>query len=447
MSIDKTDSLSGDQVEVSTSPYSSSTGDHERRVLMGPYLIVGINSQRPFDRPLQVPIGDAQRVSFSRGTERIVRRSTRTDGNPEGDVFIVDSKMSARHAFIARDERGHMWLWDCGSKNGTTLNGAQVAKPCQLFDGDVFGVGSTFLMYRCASEVTGSFSVDSDPLPPSMTSLHPVLSETFAKASQLSSVPFSVLITGPNGSGRRTLARSMHEISGRPGTLVEVESKRFMESLFSFSANERGTLYLRDIDQLSEESKSVVCELIKGNIVPKRSGQVPKQDTLAPDQGLRLIASGSDAASSNLEGDFARLFGERILPLPSLAYRREDLGRLVGELLEKHGAPSTLRLERTAARALSMHLWPGNISELEDALCLGLSYLSNNTLSLAHLPKAVQDTESFMLERRRLISLLSKHKGDITKISRELGKSRRQIYRMLDRQGIEIKTFRPGALR
>jgi pSer/pThr/pTyr-binding forkhead associated (FHA) protein len=59
---------------------------------------------------------------------------------PENDLFIEDTSLSRRHALIENIE-GRFNLSDCGSSNGTLVNGAAVAASTELSDWDVLTFG------------------------------------------------------------------------------------------------------------------------------------------------------------------------------------------------------------------------------------------------------------------------------------------------------------------
>ncbi|HMH42991.1 MAG TPA: FHA domain-containing protein [Pyrinomonadaceae bacterium] len=59
---------------------------------------------------------------------------------PENDLQIEDASLSRRHALIENVE-GRFMLSDCGSSNGTFVNGTQVAAATQLADWDVLTFG------------------------------------------------------------------------------------------------------------------------------------------------------------------------------------------------------------------------------------------------------------------------------------------------------------------
>ncbi|HUL80051.1 MAG TPA: FHA domain-containing protein [Vicinamibacteria bacterium] len=60
---------------------------------------------------------------------------------------LSNDSVSRRHALIRIDGE-QATLEDLGSKNGTTLRGARIARPTPLRDGDAICVGSVFLVFR-----------------------------------------------------------------------------------------------------------------------------------------------------------------------------------------------------------------------------------------------------------------------------------------------------------
>ncbi|MDR3457091.1 MAG: FHA domain-containing protein [Verrucomicrobiae bacterium] len=74
-----------------------------------------------------------------------------------GDVFIigrskdcnlpVDESLASRHHVEVKLEKGAYWVRDCGSRNGTLLNGAKLLEPQALKDGDELEIGLTQLKF------------------------------------------------------------------------------------------------------------------------------------------------------------------------------------------------------------------------------------------------------------------------------------------------------------
>ena len=62
---------------------------------------------------------------------------------PESDVWVHEAGVSRRHARVELDDEG-WWLVDCGSANGTFVDGKRVDR-YPLSDGDVFQIGPSAL--------------------------------------------------------------------------------------------------------------------------------------------------------------------------------------------------------------------------------------------------------------------------------------------------------------
>jgi len=69
-------------------------------------------------------------------------------GRSEGAVALIhQTGVSRRHAAVTVAPEGAT-LTDCGSKNGTFLNGSRIEGPRLLADRDVIGLGEARLVYR-----------------------------------------------------------------------------------------------------------------------------------------------------------------------------------------------------------------------------------------------------------------------------------------------------------
>ena len=55
---------------------------------------------------------------------------------PENDLVIEDTSLSRRHALIETVD-GSVIVSDCGSQNGTFVNGKRVVGAVELHDGDI----------------------------------------------------------------------------------------------------------------------------------------------------------------------------------------------------------------------------------------------------------------------------------------------------------------------
>lgn len=75
----------------------------------------------------------------------------------EGDVRIDDPSMSRHHAWIISLPGGRFELIDCGSLNGTYVNGVRIARPTTIRSGDEIRFGKTTCVFqeRAGQELGG----------------------------------------------------------------------------------------------------------------------------------------------------------------------------------------------------------------------------------------------------------------------------------------------------
>ncbi|WP_159396567.1 sigma 54-interacting transcriptional regulator [Sorangium cellulosum] len=294
-----------------------------------------------------------------------------------------------------------------------------------------------------------------------------------------------VLLQGETGTGKEVMARAIHALSGRAGELVAVncgalprelvEGELFGYRKGAFSgatedrpglvrSADRGTLFLDEIGDLPAPAQAALLRVLQEQEVR------PVGATRPVHVDLRVIAATHRplqrlAAAGEFRADLlARLSGYTIA-LPPLRDRREDLGLLLGALLER-AAPERaahLQIDAGAARAMLRYRWPANVRELAQCATTAVVLAQRGTIEPGHLPEAVAraaegegegggDQEEGAAEgdlrpedgarRQELVALLGQHRGNITAVARAMGKARMQIQRWLKRYRIDPEQFR-----
>ncbi|HEX4382926.1 MAG TPA: FHA domain-containing protein, partial [Myxococcales bacterium] len=105
-------------------------------------VIISLQSERPHDEPLVLPLQGVQAVWFSRG--RGPARAERAQAGSEVHlkVEVPDRFLSSNHASLQR-VLGSWLLEDQHSRNGTFVDGQKVERH-ELSEGTVFEIGHTF---------------------------------------------------------------------------------------------------------------------------------------------------------------------------------------------------------------------------------------------------------------------------------------------------------------
>ena len=98
--------------------------------------------------PHDLAAGPAAYRVLPDGSTRTLRAGELTVGRSrDNQLVLADSTVSRRHAYLRQVQ--HTWLvYDCGSSNGTWVNGAPVHGHRVLRDRDVIRVGEQALTFR-----------------------------------------------------------------------------------------------------------------------------------------------------------------------------------------------------------------------------------------------------------------------------------------------------------
>lgn len=210
-----------------------------------------------------------------------------------------------------------------------------------------------------------------------------------------------MLIEGPPGSGKATLARFIHEVSreGKAVPFQEVdcslpevtlENILFHEGRSAFDRASSGMLFLRNLDRLSPEMQAALVAKMKKlktspmRIVGSSSGEVS-----------RLIAK------RELRSDLLEFMNGRFA-LPALV-ARSDLNQLAEYILAEWNFVNgrSLSFSATVKARLSAYEWPGNVSELRSVVlssaeqCLGnVINLKDLSMDAVALPSPASDADN-----------------------------------------------------
>jgi DNA-binding response OmpR family regulator len=99
------------------------------------------------DSALLVLRGGEARREWVLGERTVIGR------DPDCDIALVDRQVSRQHAVVRRTAEGFV-VSDEASKNGTWLNGSQLATPVLLTDGDELSIAAVYKLYFVDNEAT-----------------------------------------------------------------------------------------------------------------------------------------------------------------------------------------------------------------------------------------------------------------------------------------------------
>ncbi|MCF5671208.1 AAA domain-containing protein [Pseudomonas syringae] len=275
-------------------------------------------------------------------------------------------------------------------------------------------------------------------------------------AESISQLGIDVLLSGETGTGKDTIARRIHNMSGRKGRLVAMNCAAIPESLAEselfgvvsgaytgadrsrvgyIEAAQGGTLYLDEIDSMPLSLQAKLLRVLETRAL-ERLGST---STIKLD--ICVIASAQCSLDDAVEeGKFRRDLYFRLnvltLKLPPLRSQPE---RIV-PLFKRFAAAAALELSVAvptlcpALQALLMgHDWPGNIRELKAAakrFVLGFPLLGSEPQGDEHLTGGLKP-KLRAIEKALIQESLKRHQNCVDAVSQELDMPRRTLYRRI----------------
>jgi transcriptional regulator with GAF, ATPase, and Fis domain len=397
-------------------------------------------------------------------------------GGAQVSLVVGDPNLSRMHLSLRRcGNEAVLQVTDHESKNGTWLNGERLLGAVYAAAGAVLRMGNTLAVVEDAP-AAGPDAADAAFLGAS-----PATRLVVEQLRKLAPGNLPVLLEGETGSGKEVAARRLHDLSGRRGGYVAVNCAALPEHLVEsalfghvrgaftgataenaglVAAAAGGTLFLDEVGELPLELQPKLLRLLEN------AEYAPVGSSRTLQCTARIVAATNRSLHAEVErGAFrldllARLQGYR-LELPPLRERRGDILLL----LERFWADSPLgragALTTEAAEALLLYGWPMNVRELRQlAHRLALLHTGPDPIRAAALPPEMRvPSRSLSVDpasaaealprrgtpdRETLIRLLRESGGNVQHLANVLHRDRKQVYRWLERYGIQPDDYREG---
>lgn len=297
----------------------------------------------------------------------------------------------------------------------------------------------------------------------------PAILKVFNTIEKVAKTDANVLILGENGTGKELVARALHKHSLRKFEhFVSVDLGSISETLFEselfghtkgaftdakedrigrFELATKGTLFLDEIGNLSLPLQSKLLTAIQSKQITKvGSSKVTNTD-------IRLICATNlpvyeMVQQQKFRQDLLYRINTVEIILPALRERIVDIAPLTEHFLHfysKKYNKKNMRINPGTIKKLEHYHWPGNVRELQHAVERAVILCDTSIIQPSDfffsLPeqKNISENNSVKLEdveRSAIIKAISKHAGNISQASKELGLTRAALYRRIEKYGL-----------
>ncbi len=297
-----------------------------------------------------------------------------------------------------------------------------------------------------------------------------------------------VLIMGPSGSGKETVARALHKQSRRadgpfvvincasmPSDQLELElfgtehgAQAGARKIGVFEQAHGGTLYLDEIGDMPLETQSKLVRLLQEQTFTRIGG------TTRVEVDVRVLASSSGDLQLEMQAGTIRqdlYYRLSVVPIkvPALSERREDIPVIADYFLmrEAEGSGESPRvLGEDAKAALQAYEWPGNVRQLRNAmewLLIMAQGGSQEPIRADMLPPEITSSAPGVLrwekggeimklplrdaremfEREYLLAQVTRFGGNISRTAGFIGMERSALHRKLKLLGVHGNSNEP----
>lgn len=308
-----------------------------------------------------------------------------------------------------------------------------------------------------------------------MVGASPAICGVFDKILKVAVTEMPVLLTGETGTGKELTAQAIHARSVRkqgpfvpincaaiPETLLESELFGHERGAFTGAIQQKrgkleaaggGTLFLDEVGDLLPSLQVKLLRFLQEGTFERVGGQ----ETLHVD--TRVIAATNvnlktAIGQNRFREDLYYRLGVLHIHLPPLRDRGED-ALLMAMVFLQQAAVTTRKSIRgfsaQAITALRMHPWPGNVRELSNRVRRAVVMSEGEEITRQDLDLAGDDhpdADSLdslraahqRIETELLVKALTLHRGNMSRIARDLQVSRSTLYRKLKQYGLEKMT-------
>ncbi len=309
----------------------------------------------------------------------------------------------------------------------------------------------------------------------------PTMQEVFKLIAKAGPSDKAILIQGESGTGKELVARALHEHSSRAGrplvtinctalteTLLESELFGHEKGAFTgavvakpglFELADGSTLFIDEIGEMPGVMQAKLLRVLQDGSM-RRVGSLQERRV-----NVRVITAtnrdlAAEVAAHRFREDLFYRINVMSLDLPPLRARAGDI-----TLLVNHFLGTAWQIAPDALRVLETYQWPGNIRQLINVIERGKILAEDQFITTDELPAVIMNPISTIgaavpattisaaladdgtlaaIEKARVVDVMQKQKGNKSRAALMLGISRRSLYRLLEKYGLDGNALECG---
>ncbi len=410
---------------------------------------------------------DAGQVAVLPGPEALI------GSGRECDLTLRDDTVSHNHMRV-RIDLNEIRIVDCGSRNGTIVDGLRVADAFARPDSSIV-LGATTLRLQLLAD-TVDVPLSSKTTFGGLIGTSIAMRQLFAVLDRVAPTETTVLIEGETGTGKELIAEAIHDYSPRADgpfivfdcsaiTPQLIESELFghtkgaftgavADRIGAFEAADGGTLFLDEIGELPLELQPKLLRALERLEVSPVGTHERRQ------VNVRIVAATNRTLAHMVDSRrfredlYYRLAVVRVVA-PALRERPDDIPLLIEHFIAqfagRHGAATELP-ERTI-RGFQTMAWPGNVRELRNAVARAMSLgpprdlrasgeialtapSSAPEIDLSVPLKLAKERVANAFEKAYVTEALKASGGVVTRAAEIAGVNRKYIHRAIRHHGL-----------
>lgn len=298
------------------------------------------------------------------------------------------------------------------------------------------------------------------------------------QAVQIAPSYANVMISGESGTGKEMFAKGIHELSGRKGLFIPINSSAIPSELFEseffgyapgaftgasrkgkpgyFEMADGGTVFLDEISEMPLVAQAKLLRVLQEREVMRVGGSA----SIRVDARV-IAASNKNLAEMMRQNKFREDLYYRLnvveIKLTPLRERQQDIPLLIRHFLVEMGKKNkktVSSLDKDVVNLLCEYDWPGNVRELMNVVENLVVTSQNRTIKKEHIPEymlaklAAKNnaggeyqldlaTATHTLEAEKIRKALELCKYNKTKAARMLGIPRASLYNKMNEYGLK----------